>query len=46
MKADESEVARLEAAAAAESPDDLDERFWGAAPDSVTAVTAVTRRAE
>jgi hypothetical protein len=40
-EADQSEVARLEAAAAAESPDDLDERFWGAAPDSVTAVTAV-----
>jgi hypothetical protein len=40
-EADQSEVARLEAAAAAESPDDLDERFWGAAPDSVTVVTAV-----
>jgi hypothetical protein len=40
-EADQSEVARLEAAAAAESPDDLDERFWGTAPDSVTAVTAV-----
>jgi hypothetical protein len=40
-EADQSEVARLEAAAAAESPDDLDELFWGAAPDSVTAVTAV-----
>jgi hypothetical protein len=40
-EADQSEVARLEAAAAAESPDDLDERFWGPAPDSVTAVTAV-----
>ena len=40
-EADQSEVARLEAAAAAESPDDLDERFWGAAPDSVTVATAV-----
>jgi hypothetical protein len=40
-EADQSEVARLEAAAAAESPDDLDELFWGEAPDSVTAVTAV-----
>jgi hypothetical protein len=40
-EADQSEVARLEAAAAAESPDDLDELFWGAAPDSVTAVAAV-----
>jgi hypothetical protein len=40
-EADQSEVARLEAAAAAESPDDLDELFWGPAPDSVTAVTAV-----
>ena len=40
-EADQSEVARLEAAAAAESPDDLDELFWGAAPDSATAVTAV-----
>ncbi|MGA7132052.1 MAG: DNA-binding protein [Mycobacterium sp.] len=40
-EADDSEVARLEAAATAESPDDLDERFWGPAPDSVTAVKAV-----
>jgi hypothetical protein len=40
-EADQSEVARLEAAAATESPDDLDELFWGPAPDSVTAVTAV-----
>jgi hypothetical protein len=31
----------LEAAATAESPDDLDERFWGPGPDSVTAVKAV-----
>jgi hypothetical protein len=31
----------LEAAATAESPDDLDGRFWGAGPDSVTAVKAV-----
>ena len=40
-EADESELARLEAAATAESPDDLDEHFWGPAPDSVTAVKAV-----
>jgi hypothetical protein len=40
-EADDSEVARLEAAATAESPDDLDERFWGPAPDPVTAVRAV-----
>lgn len=40
-EADDSEVARLEAAATAESPDDLDERFWGPGPDSVTAVKAV-----
>jgi hypothetical protein len=40
-EADESQVARLEAAATAESPDDLDERFWGPGPDSVTAVKAV-----
>lgn len=40
-KADESELARLEAAATAEPSDDLDERFWGPAPDSVTAVKAV-----
>lgn len=40
-EADQSEVARLEAAAAAESPDDLDELFWGEAPDSATAVIAV-----
>lgn len=39
-EADQSELARLEAAAD-ESPDDLDERFWGPAPDSVTAVAAV-----
>jgi hypothetical protein len=31
-KADDSEVARLEAAATAESPDDLDERFLGPRP--------------
>jgi hypothetical protein len=40
-EADDSEVARLAAAATAESPDDLDERFWGPGPDSVTAVKAV-----
>ena len=40
-EADKSELARLEAAATAESPDDLDEHFWGPAPDSVTAVKAV-----
>lgn len=40
-QADESEIARLEAAATAEPSDDLDERFWGPAPDSVTAVKAV-----
>ncbi len=40
-EADESELARLEAAATAESSDDLDENFWGPAPDSVTAVKAV-----
>ncbi len=40
-QADESELARLEAAATAEPSDDLDERFWGPAPDSVTAVKAV-----
>jgi hypothetical protein len=39
-QADESELARLEAAAG--SPvDGLDERFWGPAPDSVTAAEAV-----
>ena len=40
-QADESELARLEAAATAKPSDDLDERFWGPAPDSVTAVKAV-----
>lgn len=40
-EADDSQVPRLEAAATAESPDDLDERFWGPGPDSVTAVKAV-----
>jgi signal recognition particle subunit SEC65 len=39
-EADDSQVARLEAAATAESYD-LDERFWGPGPDSVTAVKAV-----
>jgi hypothetical protein len=42
-EADDSEVARLAAAATAESPDDLDERFWDPGPDSVTAVKAVRR---
>lgn len=40
-EADESEVARLEAAATADSSDDLDERFWGHAPDPVAAARAV-----
>lgn len=40
-QADESEMARLEAAATAGPSDDLDERFWGPAPDSVSAVKAV-----
>lgn len=40
-EADDSELARLEAAATVDSPDDLDERFWGPRPDSVTAVRAV-----
>jgi signal recognition particle subunit SEC65 len=41
-EADESEVARLEGAATAEpSDDDLDTRFWGPAPNSVTAIEAV-----
>lgn len=40
-EANESELQRLEAAATAEPTDDLDERFWGPAPDSVTAVKAV-----
>ncbi|UQX11480.1 helix-turn-helix domain-containing protein [Candidatus Mycobacterium methanotrophicum] len=40
-EADDSELDRLEAAATAESPDDLDERFWGPGPDSVTAAKAV-----
>jgi hypothetical protein len=40
-QADESELARLEAAATAAPGDDLDERFWGPAPDSGSAVKAV-----
>ncbi|MEB3982490.1 helix-turn-helix domain-containing protein [Mycobacterium sp. 663a-19] len=40
-EADESQIARLTAAATAEPNDGLDERFWGPAPDSVTAVSAV-----
>lgn len=39
-EADDSELARLQAAAADE-PDDLDELFWGPGPDSETAVKAV-----
>lgn len=43
-EADEAELARLEAAVSAEpadDPEDLDERLWGPAPDSVAAVKAV-----
>ena len=40
-EADESELARLEAAATASPEDSLDERFWGPAPDSVTVAEAV-----
>ncbi|HYO01838.1 MAG TPA: DNA-binding protein [Mycobacterium sp.] len=40
-EADESEVARLEAAATAPRSDDLEERFWGPTPDPVTSVEAV-----
>jgi len=40
-EADDSELARLEAAATAAPGDGLDERFWGPAPDSVTAAEAV-----
>jgi excisionase family DNA binding protein len=40
-EADDAEVQRLAAAATAEQADDLDERFWGPSPDSVTAVRAV-----
>jgi excisionase family DNA binding protein len=40
-EADESEIARLEDAVSAKPSDDLDERFWGPAPDSVTSVHAV-----
>jgi hypothetical protein len=40
-EADDLEVARLQAAATAESADGLDERFWGPGPDSVTAARAV-----
>ena len=40
--ADDAELARLEAAATSTpADDDLDERFWGPAPDSVTATRAV-----
>lgn len=40
-EADGAEVARLEAAATAPGNDDLEERFWGPAPDQVTSVEAV-----
>ena len=40
-EADDSERARLEAAVTASPDDGLDERYWGPAPDSVTAVEAV-----
>jgi hypothetical protein len=40
-EADESDVSRLAAAATASPSDGLDERFWGLAPDSVTAAEAV-----
>lgn len=40
-QADESERARLEAAATAAPRDGLDERFWGPAPDSVAVTEAV-----
>jgi hypothetical protein len=40
-QADASEIARLEAAATAEPSDDIEERFWGPAPDSESAVKAV-----
>ncbi len=40
-EADESELARLEEAVTVSSDDGLNERFWGPAPDSVTAAEAV-----
>lgn len=40
-QADESERARLEAAATTAPRDGLDERFWGPAPDAVTVTEAV-----
>jgi hypothetical protein len=40
-EADESELARLEEAVRVSSDDGLNERFWGPAPDSVTAAEAV-----
>jgi hypothetical protein len=40
-EANPSERARLEAAVTASPDDGLDERFWGPAPDSVTAAEAV-----
>jgi hypothetical protein len=40
-EADESELARLAAAVTASRDDGLDERFWGSAPDSVSAAEAV-----
>ena len=38
--AGDAELKRLEAAVTSEPADDLDERFWGPAPDSVTATRA------
>lgn len=40
-EADESELARLEEAVTVSVDDGLDERFWGPAPDPVTAAEAV-----
>ncbi|ORB89300.1 antitoxin Xre/MbcA/ParS toxin-binding domain-containing protein [Mycobacterium persicum] len=40
-EADESELARLEEAVTVSPDDGLDERFWGPAPDSMTAAEAV-----
>jgi len=40
-EADESELARLEEAVTVSPDDGLNERFWGPAPDSVTAAEAV-----
>lgn len=40
-EADESELARLEEAVTVSPDDDLNQQFWGPAPDSVTAAEAV-----